>query len=106
MLWADMHGVCYRVAVGKTRLYICKPLPTWARQIRELRKRLQLSQAEFGKRLRCSSMTISRWERGLQKPPTRSLIAMGKLAGPRVGWFFWNVAGINSRDARAMLRNA
>ena len=91
--------------MGKGRLYVSKPLPRWAGQVQALRKKLDLSQAAFGRRLRYSSMTVSRWERGLQKPPTECLLQMAKLAGPGSGWPFWRTAGINPRDARAMLRH-
>jgi DNA-binding XRE family transcriptional regulator len=91
--------------MGKGRLYVCKPLPEWAKHIQALRRKLNLTQAEFGDKLNYSSMTVSRWERGLQKPSSECLILMGKMAGPHSGWFFWNVAGINLRDARAMIRD-
>jgi hypothetical protein len=51
-------------------------------------------------------MVISRWERGLQKPPADCLIAMGKMAGPRSGWFFWKMAGIDPADAKRMLQES
>lgn len=92
--------------MGKLRLYVRSPLPGWAKQIKALRMKLNLTQAEFGKKLNSSSMAVSRWERGLQKPPAECLIAMGKMAGPPSGWFFWNVAGINAQDARTMLRDS
>jgi len=50
-------------------------------------------------------MVISRWERGLQKPPADCLITMGKLAGPPAGWYFWKMAGISPTDAKRMLKN-
>jgi hypothetical protein len=65
-----------------------------------------LNQLDFGKGLHCSSMVISRWERGLQKPPADCLIAMGKMAGPRSGWFFWKMAGIEPADAKRMLQES
>lgn len=91
--------------MGKDRQYVSKPLPRWAEHIQELRKRLRLSQAEFGNILNYSSMTVSRWERGLQKPAIECLLKMAKLAGPRSRWPFWRLAGINPRDARTMLRH-
>jgi len=48
-------------------------------------------------------MAISRFERGLQKPPADFFIALGKLAGSRSGWYFWQIAGVTARDARRML---
>ena len=74
-----------------------------AQQVRELRKKLKLSQMQLATKLNYSAMTISRWERGPQEPPTRCLIEMGKLAGPSQGWAFWKMAGITIEDVRAML---
>lgn len=36
--------------------------------IREIRRRLNLTQPELAERLRVSVMTVSRWERGASKP--------------------------------------
>jgi DNA-binding XRE family transcriptional regulator len=91
--------------MGKGRLYVSMPLPRWAEHVQALRKKLNLTQAEFGNRLGYSSMTVSRWERGLQKPPADCLLKMAKLAGPHSRWPFWRMAGIHLRDARAMLRH-
>ena len=74
-----------------------------AQQVRELRKKLKLSQMQLATRLNYSAMAISRWERGLQEPPTRCLIEMGKMAGPKQGLAFWKMAGITIEDVRAML---
>jgi DNA-binding XRE family transcriptional regulator len=86
--------------------FVASPLPSWARRIKALRSRLGLNQLDFGKGLNCSSMVISRWERGLQKPPADCLIAMGKMAGPPSGWFFWKMAGIDPVDAKRMLQES
>ena len=79
------------------------PRRTCAQRVRELRKKLKLSQMQLATRLNYSAMAISRWERGLQEPPTRCLIEMGKLAGPKQGLAFWKMAGITIEDVRAML---
>lgn len=92
--------------MARPRQFVAAPLPAWARRIRELRESLGLNQFEFGKRLNCSSMVISRWERGLQKPPADCLIGMGKIAGPASGWYFWKLAGISPKDARLMLKES
>ena len=91
------------VGMARPLQFVASPLPSWARQIKALRKQLGVNQLDFGKKLKCSSMVISRWERGLQKPPADCLIAMGKIAGPPSGWFFWKMAGIDSADAKRML---
>lgn len=91
--------------MARPRQFVASPLPAYARRVKQLRKSLNLNQLQFGKRLKCSSMVISRWERGLQKPPADCLIAIGKIAGPPAGWFFWKMAGINPADAKKMLQN-
>ncbi len=90
--------------MGKGRLYAAKPLPRWAGHIQALRRKLHLSQAAFGEKLHYSSMTVSRWERGLQKPSTKCLLTMAKMAAPASRWIFWKMAGIRPQDARAMLQ--
>jgi DNA-binding XRE family transcriptional regulator len=92
--------------MARPRQFVAAPLPAWARRIRELRQSVGLNQFDFGKRLNCSSMVISRWERGLQKPPADCLIGMGKIAGPASGWYFWRLAGISPKDAKRMLKGA
>lgn len=75
----------------------------WTEKVRSLRKKLRFSQTQLAAKLGCSAMTVSRWERGRQDPPTPCLVEMGKLAGPSEGWAFWNMAGITIEDVRAML---
>lgn len=89
--------------VGKKRIYVADKLPGWAVRINTLRNRLHLNQTDFGRMLHCSSMAISRFERGLQKPPADFFIALGKLAGSRSGWYFWHMAGVTARDVRRMM---
>jgi len=93
-----------RGGMARPLQFVASPLPSWARRIKALRKSLGLNQLDFGKGLNCSSMVISRWERGLQKPPADCLISMGKMAGPPSGWFFWKMAGIDPVDAKRMLQ--
>lgn len=92
--------------MARPRQFVASPLPQWARRVRELRKKLHLNQIDFAKRLNCSSMVVSRWERGLHKPPADCLIAMGKMAGPPAGWYFWKMAGIDPADAAKMLQQS
>ncbi|MCU1313111.1 MAG: putative prophage repressor [Acidobacteriaceae bacterium] len=80
-----------------------KQLPEWARQITSLRERLGVSQGEFGRRLECSAMTISRWERGLMAPSAEYYIQLGRMAERTRAWFFWERAGLRKEDvARAL----
>lgn len=69
-------------------------LPEWAFQITALRERLKINQAELARRLSCSAMTISRWERGLLQPSAEHFIQLGNLGDRTHAWFFWEMAGI------------
>jgi transcriptional regulator with XRE-family HTH domain len=77
--------------------------PDWATRVERLRDRLQLSQTELARKLHVSAMAISRWERGVNEPPSHSYIALGKLAGIDGCWYFWERAGITKADVRRML---
>src|SRR5580704_10538381 len=57
-----------------------------------------LDQMAFGEGLHCSAMTVSRWERGVQEPPSNAYIALGNLAGDPACWFFWGRAGLHNED--------
>lgn len=41
-------------------------------EIKEIRHRLSMTQAEFARKLMVDSVTISRWERGVHAPDKRS----------------------------------
>ena len=69
-------------------------LPEWALQITALRERLQINQAELARRMQCSAMTISRWERGLLQPSAEHFIQLGNHGNKNEAWFFWEMAGI------------
>ena len=47
-------------------------------EIRELRDKLRLTQAEFAARIGVSSITISRWERGVNRPVLLGLLGLVK----------------------------
>lgn len=76
---------------GKLRRSV---LPEWAQQITALRERLEINQAELARRMECSAMTISRWERGLLQPSAEHFIQLGNLGNKNEAWFFWELAGI------------
>jgi SOS-response transcriptional repressor LexA len=79
------------------------PKPEWAKNVSDLRQRLNLSQSAFGGRLHVSAMAISRWERGNQEPAASGYIELGNLAGGSVCWYFWARAGLQIEDLmRAM----
>jgi SOS-response transcriptional repressor LexA len=77
--------------------------PPWAKAIRALRLRLQLSQAGLGARIGFSAMTVSRWERGAQEPPSHGYIGLGNLSRDAECWFFWERAGLRSEDVLRVL---
>jgi SOS-response transcriptional repressor LexA len=72
--------------------------PEWAAAILQLRQDMRLDQAAFGERLRCSAMTVSRWERGVQEPPSHAYIELGNLSGDPACWYFWGRAGLRNED--------
>src|ERR1700739_3926381 len=69
-------------------------LPDWGLQITALRERLGINQAELARRMECSAMTISRWERGLLQPSAEHFIQLGNLADKTEAWFFWEMGGV------------
>jgi transcriptional regulator with XRE-family HTH domain len=69
-------------------------LPDWATKIKRLRRRVGLSQTEFGSRLRYSAMTVSRWECGKQEPTAQGYIRLGQLCEGVESWWFWSRAGL------------
>jgi transcriptional regulator with XRE-family HTH domain len=52
------------------------------RKIREIRKRLGLTQAEFANLIETTQGTVSRWESGDQVPETHFLVKIEQLGGP------------------------
>lgn len=78
--------------------------PEWARKIQDLRHKLGLSQTAFADLLRVSAMAVSRWERGINKPPGEAYIALGKLAGSPDCWYFWEKTGLKRSDLERALK--
>lgn len=58
--------------------------------ILKLRERLHLNQTEFGQRVHSSAMAVSRWERGVQEPPSGIYVELGSIAGDPDCWVFWD----------------
>src|SRR4051812_13949284 len=77
--------------------------PEWATRLEGLRETLGLSQAALAKRLNVSAMAPSRWERGVHEPPAEVFVELGKLAGKRDCWYFWEHAGLTRRDVTTVL---
>ncbi|KKN74744.1 hypothetical protein LCGC14_0387860 [marine sediment metagenome] len=51
-----------------------------AKDIKKLRQRLGLTQKEFAGRLKVDNVTVSRWERGEQKPSQLAVRQLERLA--------------------------
>lgn len=72
--------------------------PDWAKKIEEMREALGLSQAALAKTLNVSPMAPSRWERGINRPPSSIFLRLGKLIGHPLCWYFWGQAGLSKED--------
>ncbi len=68
----------------------------WAERIRRLLKHLELSQAGLAERLGISPPTVSRWLQGRHEPTAESYVALGNLARPPDGIYFWERAGLDA----------
>jgi DNA-binding XRE family transcriptional regulator len=77
--------------------------PNWSRQIETFRHSMKLTQSEFAKRLGVSTMSVSRWERGILEVPANIYIKLGNLAGDPLCWSFWGRAGLRSEDVMRVL---
>jgi transcriptional regulator with XRE-family HTH domain len=86
--------------MGKTRNTTDRE---WASRIIALRRRMGVSQSEFGKQLNSSAMAVSRWERGVQDPPANIYIQLGNMTGDPECWYFWGRAGLHSGDLMRVL---
>src|SRR5579859_6054536 len=81
-------------------------LQEWASQITKLREHLKINQAELARRIECSAMTISRWERGLLQPSAEHFVQLGNLGSKSEAWFFWEMAGIQASKMVDSLRGS
>ena len=57
-------------------------------KIREYRKRMNWTQAEFGRLVGAADNTVASWERGTREPNMHQLYTIAKLAGVNVSEFF------------------
>jgi transcriptional regulator with XRE-family HTH domain len=74
-----------------------KPIAAeWSGRIRKLLGDLNLSQAALAERLGISPPTVSRWLQGRHEPTAEGYIALGNLAPPPDGIYFWKRAGMNT----------
>jgi transcriptional regulator with XRE-family HTH domain len=68
----------------------------WPARIRRLLSDLKLSQAGLAERVGVSPATVSRWLQGRQEPTAEFYVALGNLARPPQGAYFWERAGVDS----------
>ncbi|HEX4065758.1 MAG TPA: XRE family transcriptional regulator [Acidobacteriaceae bacterium] len=69
--------------------------PDWPDRIQRLLKDLRLTQAGLAERLGVSPATVSRWIQGRIEPTAQTYIALGNLARPPDGVYFWERAGMD-----------
>ncbi len=70
--------------------------PEWSQRIRSLMRDLRLTQAGLAERIGVSPATVSRWISGRHEPSAQTYVALGNLAGPPEGTYFWERAGMDS----------
>ena len=51
----------------------------FAERLKELRIEKKLTMTELADKIRCSTMAVSRWERGLQTPNIEVLVTIAKF---------------------------
>lgn len=68
----------------------------WVERIRRLLADLKISQAALAERLGISPPTVSRWLQGHHEPTAESYVALGNLARPPEGIYFWERAGLDA----------
>ncbi len=70
----------------------------------DLRKEMNLSQTEFGRKLGVSPMAVSRWEAGTNEPPGKCMVKMAVLSGkPTTFWHFMNHIGLSKKDLKNLI---
>jgi len=69
--------------------------PDWPDRIQRLLKDLKLTQAGLAERLGVSPATVSRWIQGRIEPTAQTYVALGNLARPPDGVYFWERAGMD-----------
>ncbi len=98
------------MSTGKTRAVRSAATPgglPFARRIRDLRKRLKLSQQKFADDLGVTRLAASRWQNGDAEPSATNFLILAKLAQER-GYFdlalkFWESAGMTVPLLRALI---
>lgn len=67
----------------------------WSERIRRLLRDLRLTQAGLAERLGVSPAMVSRWIQGKHEPTAQTYVALGNLARPPDGIYFWERAGMD-----------
>lgn len=78
--------------------------PEWPARIRRLLRDLKLTQSGLAERLGVSPATVSRWVQGRHEPTAQTYVALGNLAAPDEGAYFWERAGMDLAGLPARLR--
>jgi transcriptional regulator with XRE-family HTH domain len=76
-------------------------------RIEALRVKLGFSQTDMGRELGVSAMSVSRYERGTNEPPSNVFVKLALLASSagEDGWIYLNHIGMTRVDARRALRH-
>lgn len=77
----------------------------WSERIQRLLRQLKMTQSGLAERLGVSPATVSRWIQGKHEPTAQTWVALGNMARPPEGIYFWERAGMDlSRLTGANLR--
>jgi len=69
--------------------------PEWSERIRRLLRELSITQSALADRLGVSPATVSRWIQGRHEPTAQTYVALGNMAPPPEGTYFWERAGMD-----------
>jgi transcriptional regulator with XRE-family HTH domain len=72
------------------------PTQEWSERIQRLLRDLKMTQSALADRLGVSPATVSRWIQGKHEPTAQTYVALGNLAGPPEGIYFWERAGLDT----------
>lgn len=72
-----------------------QPGQEWPERIRRLLRDLKMTQSSLAARLGVSPATVSRWIQGKHEPTAQTYVALGNLAKPGEGTYFWERAGMD-----------
>jgi transcriptional regulator with XRE-family HTH domain len=72
-----------------------QPTFEWSERIKRLLGELKMTQSALADRLGVSPATVSRWIQGKHEPTAQTYVALGNLAKPPEGIYFWERAGMD-----------